>query len=194
MAGLRSIGRGGAGNHVSRTSTLEPTAPNDLEAQTQQVGTENKTETVRARPLSKSEYIHTGRGGAGNWGEPPEVVAASIKAEANTTGNSGSDGQKGKTINTAPPITRTTTTSPPPTPRDAPANRNGSMTGRGGAGNFAANKKAMKEQEAEVEKQKERERATRQEQVRDDVEAQLELPGRAFLGGKKAASGGGSWE
>ncbi|KAI9835349.1 MAG: hypothetical protein M1837_003865 [Sclerophora amabilis] len=155
----RSIGRGGAGNHIS--TAAQPPTSDDLEAQ--HLPYSSPPSIPESSP---GEYVHTGRGGAGNWARPADVKPST---ETSSKGNDNPAGS-GKKV---------TSTSPPPTSRRAKAG----MTGRGGAGNFQT-KKADEDEDERERRDAESGREDVQEKVRRDVEAQLEVPGKAFLGRK----------
>jgi hypothetical protein len=138
----------------------------DLESQP------STTDLARALSASQppSEYLHTGRGGAGNWYQPAELTAQGLEQVASPDATS--------------PV------SPPSTPGIGISKRvlGGAKPayrgGRGGAGNytdFAEEERRRRERE-EVERRETEERITR------DVEAGLARPPKAY-GGR-----GGAWE
>ena len=133
-----------------------------------------------ARALSSSqpppEYLHTGRGGAGNWIQPSELTSQGLAQVASPDATSA----------TSP----TTTASHPNNPNIGTSKRvlGGSKPtyrgGRGGAGNytdFEQEERLRKEEEERVKRETE-------ESITKDVEAGLARPPKAYGGA------GGAWE
>lgn len=198
----KKVGRGGAGNFYSKkdaadvatnkvrvneaiatTSTvlqslqlqiLMVIIQSDLESQTQPTLTADLTRAISASK-PPPEYLHTGRGGAGNWVQPSELTAQGLAqvgppdatSEASATSPSSASNAKigvsQRVLGGAKPTYR---------------------GGRGGAGNytdFAEEERLKKEEEERVRRETE-DRITR------DVEAGLARPPRAYGGA------GGAWE
>ncbi|TVY32552.1 hypothetical protein LOCC1_G008955, partial [Lachnellula occidentalis] len=110
----QKTGRGGAGNFYSKEDIKPSLQPSDLESQSQRQS--QQTEALEELSASNSsqpptEYLHTGRGGAGNWVKPSELPL-------------------NPTLPTTTP--ESTIPIPAPTPLVKPVFRGG----RGGAGNY----------------------------------------------------------
>lgn len=114
--------------------------------------------TTRSKPLP--DYLHTGRGGAGNWAHSraPSFPIADLDSILPTS------------------------TSPPSSPRQtptAPGTTAAYRGGRGGAGNYSW-EKAEEEERKRREEEEEKEEEVRKRVV-DDVDMQLAKPGRAVV-------------
>ncbi|RDL40754.1 uncharacterized protein BP5553_00733 [Venustampulla echinocandica] len=154
----KRVGRGGAGNfhseEVIHNSTSQGCLPQpDLESQ-------SLTPSLTTSSKPPAEYLHTGRGGAGNWAQ-----------------------------STAPPLPTAdsesilpTSTSPPSTPQAVQAPASGTTAtyrgGRGGAGNYSWEEGDEERKRKEEEGEKEKEVRKR---VVDDVDMRLAKPGRAVV-------------
>lgn len=144
------------------------------------------------------EYQHTGRGGAGNWIQPAEMVNQGLSQTAATGGNPTAE----STSSSLPaPETPGTTSPKSPTARPQrprlPSSPSSSSTstpryrgGRGGAGNYTIPDTAAMKAERERKEKEEEEKAIRlvEERIRQDVEAGLAKPAKAYGGV------GGAWE
>ncbi|KAF8536923.1 hypothetical protein BDD12DRAFT_259989 [Trichophaea hybrida] len=169
MSGYVRMGRGGAGNHITKEE-LQKQAE-DIEAQEAAANKANKRNST-ANQLAQEElaspppgeYKHSGRGGAGNFFVPAELV------------------QRGTT---SPILEDSDTTEIPPP--NKPSIRQ--WAGRGGAGNFAGvngNPQLFEPQNIEEIELEERERTQQlQEEVRRTVDTSLPKPSSAHLGGSR---------
>ncbi|PSN68021.1 hypothetical protein BS50DRAFT_572995 [Corynespora cassiicola Philippines] len=169
---MPSWGRGGAGNIVSDEQVKEQSrkVADDLEANRSLASSAAPPLTSTSSQTQAQEYAHTGRGGAGNWYQPSELEkAGSFSQPADSTA--------------IPTSSRPQISTPwHPEGQELPVAR----AGRGGAGNFVwrdeSKEQASREAEEKV-KDKVRGEAER------DVEAGLQKPGAALLGGTKAGRG-----
>ncbi|KAG4432596.1 hypothetical protein IFR05_011921 [Cadophora sp. M221] len=76
----RKVGRGGAGNYYSKQDIVDATKnTGDIESQTPSTTTNTSTAT-QASPAP--EYLHTGRGGAGNWVQPSELKSHGLTQQS----------------------------------------------------------------------------------------------------------------
>lgn len=164
-------GRGGAGNFytkqeleiASKAATLH-----DIESQSNHQTINDLTRAdITSNP--PPEYLHTGRGGAGNWVQPKTLESKGFAQEESPNSTSTSSSLFG-------------------TKRVAGQSKPTYRGGRGGAGNYAdyeAEEKARKEAEEKV-------RVDVERRVERDVEAGLARPPRAY--GGPATAGQGAWE
>ena len=143
----------------------------DLEAQ--------PSTTDLARALSASqlppEYLHAGRGGAGNWYQPAELTAQGLEQVVSPDATAPIS-----PTSTSPAFTSGIGISKRVLGGAKPTYRGG----RGGAGNYTdfAEEERLRKERAEMERRETEERITR------DVEAGLARPPKAY-GGKA-----GAWE
>lgn len=180
-------GRGGAGNilqakedskkfstvrephHDRITKALFSSANNhqDIEANHPSTSTYSSTLSQSSQPLS--EYVHTGRGGAGNWYQPAELSKEGTFTQ--------------QTDSTAIPTSSKPQISTPwhPEGQELPVAR----SGRGGAGNFVWKSEEQVKKEREG---RELEEMRVRKDVEKDVEAALAMPGKARLGEAKVGS------
>ncbi|CZR54374.1 uncharacterized protein PAC_04258 [Phialocephala subalpina] len=152
MSDLYRSGRGGAGNFHSRPSLDE--ASKDIEAQHESSLNLTRTTSATKPP---PEYLHTGRGGAGNWVQPSELSSQGL---AQTQDSSLAFSQPG-------------------------ASKPSYKGGRGGAGNYGwaeAEEEERKKREREGEREEERRKREVERAVMRDVEVGLARPERAFGG------------
>lgn len=148
-----------------------------------------------ARALSASqpapEYLHTGRGGAGNWLKPTDLAQAGLAQTSSPDPTSITPTSSSSSPTAASPST-SSSSSPPLFANPSSTSRPGIGVskrvlggskptykgGRGGAGNytdFEAEERARKEEEERV-------RAEMERRVERDVEAGLARPARAYGG------------
>ncbi|KUJ20956.1 uncharacterized protein LY89DRAFT_420656 [Mollisia scopiformis] len=157
MSDLFRSGRGGAGNFHTKNDIEELKKAEDLESQSQiDPSSTSINDLTRSISATKPppEYLHTGRGGAGNWVQPKELHSQGLTQESTLSGQDASSRALG---------------SSKPTYRG----------GRGGAGNYGSFEEEERlKREAEEKKRAEVERA-----VERDVESGLARPERAY-GGK----------
>jgi len=156
----KKVGRGGAGNFYTPqdvediNKATEPT--DDIEAQTSPTDTDTAS---LARALNASrpppEYLHSGRGGAGNWFQPAELSSQGLVQAANSSATATEAPRKGAVLSK-------------PTYRG----------GRGGAGNYVD----FAAQEREKREEEERRRREMEARIGMDVEAGLARPARAYGG------------
>jgi hypothetical protein len=146
-----------------------------------------------ARALSASqpapEYLHTGRGGAGNWLKPTDLTQAGLAQISSPDSTSITPTSTSSPTEVGP---STSSSSPPLFTNPSSASRPGIGVskrvlggskptyrgGRGGAGNytdFEAEERARREEEERV-------RAEMERRVERDVEAGLARPARAYGG------------
>ncbi|KAI5853398.1 hypothetical protein BZA05DRAFT_336729 [Tricharina praecox] len=163
------MGRGGAGNHIPKEE-LQKQAPSphlaeEVTAQTsasKRLSSANQLAQEEVASPPPGEYKHMGRGGAGNWFTPSDLV------------------QRGTT---STPTADDDTTEVPA----AQAGSTRQWAGRGGAGNFAGagaqaqHIDAPRKEVEEIELQ-DRERERMQEDVRRDVDLKLVRPEGVHLG------------
>ena len=167
-------GRGGAGNFTWQASELAKShSVSDLEAQkyVQQhssLGERRKAaaklehidtqEALRLRQTS-AQYLHAGRGGAGNYLSSNDVAQAKR----------------------SPSLPVTLGTVRPPSPLNAyPVH-----PGRGGAGNYAAAAEANGRKESEKDQEDRIKAEQRREQIIVEVDGMLQPPPGAWLGGRR---------
>ncbi|KAF2125830.1 hypothetical protein P153DRAFT_425617 [Dothidotthia symphoricarpi CBS 119687] len=155
-------GRGGAGNFYKAQEESKKAAEDLEENRTQPTTSTTATSTAAQ---AAQPYAHTGRGGAGNWYEPATL-------------------QQTGTFTQPDDATRLPTGEKPAV--SAPWHPEGvelpvARSGRGGAGNFVWKGEAHGEKMNDGEK--EREEMVRRG-VERDVEAGLQRPGAARVGGK----------
>ncbi|KAH8595557.1 hypothetical protein B0O99DRAFT_671977 [Bisporella sp. PMI_857] len=82
----RKVGRGGAGNFYSKKDIEQANkapSPSDLESQPLPSSTSIYKDDDTTAPLTKTktplpEYVHTGRGGAGNWVAPSDLASKGL--------------------------------------------------------------------------------------------------------------------
>ncbi|KIH92213.1 hypothetical protein SPBR_03198 [Sporothrix brasiliensis 5110] len=160
------VGRGGAGNWYSKKDQ-EEAEKRDVEAQANTAGTEAATSQppVAPRP-QQTPYTRGGRGGAGNFYDSAAVAAA----------------ERDEAVEAAR-VQATTTKSTVPASADSPALVTPSsarprpgLSGRGGAGNWAASAAAA----ADLEEEQKRKEAAIAAQIQQDVEAGLAMPPKAY--------------
>lgn len=167
-------GRGGAGNFYSKQDLEDATkaaAENDIEAQSTPQSINDLTITLTSSQPPPS-YLHTGRGGAGNWVEPQALQSQGLSQEASPYATSTSASLFG--------TTKRVVGQSKPTYRG----------GRGGAGNytdFEAEERARKEEEEKV-------RVDVERRVERDVEAGLARPPMAHTGRGGAYQTAAAWE
>jgi hypothetical protein len=147
-----------------------------------------------ARALSASqpapEYLHTGRGGAGNWLKPTDLTQAGLTqtpspdpTSLTPTSSSSSPTEVGpSTSSSSPPLFTNPSSASRPgigvSKRVLGGSKPTYKGGRGGAGNytdFEAEERARREEEERV-------RAEMERRVERDVEAGLARPARAYGG------------
>lgn len=143
-----------------------------------------------ARALSASqpapEYLHTGRGGAGNWLKPTDLTQAGLAQTSSPdptsitpTSSSSPTAASSSTSSSSPPLS--SASSRPGigvSKRVLGGSKPTYKGGRGGAGNytdFEAEERARREEEERV-------RAEMERRVERDVEAGLARPARAYGG------------
>jgi len=156
MDAYRRTGRGGAGNFYSPADVEEvnkAAASEDLEAQSVSPDAASRAASNAQPP---PEYLHTGRGGAGNWVAPKELSTSGLSQYT-------------------PP-----TSSPAVAPSGAPIyeSKPTYRGGRGGAGNYVD----FEEQEREKREAEERQAKAMEERAMKDVEAGLARPAKAYGG------------
>ncbi|KAL3423682.1 hypothetical protein PVAG01_05429 [Phlyctema vagabunda] len=189
MEAYKKVGRGGAGNFWSKKDVVEAEGKGkgrDIEAQP----TSTSTSTTSAQP--PPEYLHTGRGGAGNWVQPTELISQGLAQRASPNPTDDDVATPPSSSSSAQPRARPGLTSSSSSSSSIPKSVNipSSTTttaryrgGRGGAGNYS-----VPESPAERERKARLERAAVDERIRLDVDAGLAKPPRAYGGV------GGSWE
>ncbi|KAK5054670.1 hypothetical protein LTR84_001562 [Exophiala bonariae] len=166
-------GRGGAGNFTWQASDLAKSqAVADVEAQ--KTGCQpplserrkaaatlehiNTHEALRLRQ-SSAQYLHAGRGGAGNYLSSNDVAQAKRSPSL--------------------PVSLGTVRPPSPTtPYSA-------HPGRGGAGNYAAAADSTSRKESEKEQEERIKAEQRREQIVVEVDGMLQPPPGAWLGGRR---------
>ncbi|EPE10277.1 hypothetical protein F503_05372 [Ophiostoma piceae UAMH 11346] len=160
------IGRGGAGNFFSKKD-LEEAEQKDLEAQN---GDAPAQPPAPPQP-QQSPYTRGGRGGAGNFYDAAAVAAA----------------ERDEAVEAARIQSTTTQSSAGPASADSPAVVSPSqprksagtrpmISGRGGAGNWAASNAAA----AEAEEEQKRKEAAIAAQIQQDVDAGLLMPPKTY--------------
>ncbi|KAL1899409.1 hypothetical protein Sste5346_002805 [Sporothrix stenoceras] len=159
------VGRGGAGNWYSKKDQ-EEAEKRDVEAQANAAGTEAASQPPIAPQPQQTPYTRGGRGGAGNFYDSAAVAAA----------------ERDEAVEAARVQATTTKTTIPPSV-DAPAVVTSSsarpkpgLSGRGGAGNWAASAAAA----AELEEEQKRKEAAIAAQIQQDVEAGLPMPPKTY--------------
>ncbi|KAE8451300.1 hypothetical protein EG329_004465 [Mollisiaceae sp. DMI_Dod_QoI] len=158
MSDLFRSGRGGAGNFHSKASVEGASKAEDLESQVY-INTSSNSINDLTRRISATnpppEYVHTGRGGAGNWVQPKELHAQGLTQESTPIGQDASQ----RILVSSKPTYR---------------------GGRGGAGNYVSTE--ADEKEMERKEQEEKKRVEVQRAVERDVESGLARPERAYGG------------
>ncbi|KAL2074776.1 hypothetical protein VTL71DRAFT_8555 [Oculimacula yallundae] len=160
----RKVGRGGAGNYYSKQDIADATKnAND----TSSLPTTNPSSTPSAstnKPAPTPEYLHTGRGGAGNFIQPSTLQSSGLKQTSEDMHS-----------------TETTRPSEAPEQRVMGSSKPNYRGGRGGAGNYYddGEEKRRIEEERELEEKRKVELAGR---VEEDVERGLRRPERAYGG------------
>ncbi|CAK7202645.1 hypothetical protein SEUCBS139899_005371 [Sporothrix eucalyptigena] len=159
------VGRGGAGNWYSKKDQ-EEAEKRDIEAQKSAAESGAASQPPVAPQPQQTPYTRGGRGGAGNFYDSAAVEAA----------------ERDEAIEAAR-VQATTTTAATPASIDAPAVVTPSsarprpgLSGRGGAGNWAASAAAAAEQEEE----QRRKEAAIAAQIEQDVEAGLPMPPKTY--------------
>lgn len=159
---MPSIGRGGAGNILAASNA---TIPSDLESNRQAVEEDYTQDQLEQK--EKQEWAHQGRGGAGNFFSPKELVQKG-KFEGAQTSHVLGDG--------TPESVKTTAESGTGSVSVAPAFR-----GRGGAGNYSFGPSEIEEKRtAEDEEAK---KDWLRGQIEKGVEEGLARPEKAKLPG-----------
>lgn len=170
---MAPYGRGGAGNYEAIQRENEK-VNNDLErsqSTAEKAGINYIPPDIAER--SEAQYAHTGRGGAGNYYSPRDLVENGNFSGAQTSHILGDGTPAPSSDNVKPAAAPAAGSGPVPTAK----------TGRGGAGNFEwgtseADRKAAQQQE---------EADRRQQQLKDDVEKgvkdNLAFPSKAKLPG-----------
>ncbi|KAF8864196.1 hypothetical protein BDZ45DRAFT_57028 [Acephala macrosclerotiorum] len=79
MSDLYRSGRGGVGNFHSRPSLDEVGANKDIEAQIESPLSLTRSTSATNPP---PDYVHTGRGGAGNWVQPKDLASQGLAQES----------------------------------------------------------------------------------------------------------------
>jgi len=152
----KKVGRGGAGNFYSPKDiedVSKAAESSDLEAQSLP---QTETDTViPSQPREAPEYLHTGRGGAGNWIQPSTLTSSGLTQTSTSpaTSKTGNNQIRGP----SKPMYR---------------------GGRGGAGNYVD----PEAEEREAREKEEVERRRVEESVERDVERGLARPERAYGG------------
>ncbi|KAH6719961.1 hypothetical protein DL95DRAFT_145699 [Leptodontidium sp. 2 PMI_412] len=158
----RKVGRGGAGNYYSKQDIVDATKnTGDIESQTPSSTTVN-TSTSHSSPAP--EYLHTGRGGAGNWVQPSELKSHGLTQQSEDMHS-----------------TATTRPAEAPAQRVLGSSKPTYRGGRGGAGNYFDDGEEKRRVEEEERREREREREV-QGRVEEDVERGLKRPERAYGG------------
>ncbi|CAK7263870.1 hypothetical protein SEPCBS119000_000719 [Sporothrix epigloea] len=159
------VGRGGAGNWYNKKDQ-EEAEKRDTEANKNADETGATLQPAAAPQRQQSPYSRGGRGGAGNFYDSAAVAAA----------------QRDEAIEAAR-VQATTTTAPVPASVDSPAvvvasaiRPRPGLSGRGGAGNWAASAAAA----AEHDEKQLRKQAAMEAQIEQDVEAGLPLPPKTY--------------
>ncbi|KAN0114976.1 hypothetical protein V8E51_004520 [Hyaloscypha variabilis] len=186
----KKVGRGGAGNFYSK-KTVE-----DIKGKGKAVDPEALPPATAdlARAISASlpapEYLHTGRGGAGNWLKPTDLTSSGLtqttSPDPTSIAPSSSSPTEAGPSSPSPSSSSPTSTFATPAPRPGigvskrvlGGSKPTYKGGRGGAGNytdFEAEERARREEEERV-------RAEMERRVERDVEAGLERPARAYGG------------
>ncbi|RDW71108.1 hypothetical protein BP5796_04882 [Coleophoma crateriformis] len=195
----KKVGRGGAGNFYSKKDIEDVKGKgkaDDVEAQSPTSTRALAAAIAASQP--PPEYQHTGRGGAGNWIQPTELVTQGLSQAAAREEN-----PTAESINSSLPTPHSPSATPKsPTaraqrPRLPPSSSSSSSTttaryrgGRGGAGNYSVPDTAAMKAEREKKEKEEEEKAIKlvEERIRQDVEAGLAKPAKAYGGI------GGAWE
>ncbi|KAE9379164.1 hypothetical protein N431DRAFT_478238 [Stipitochalara longipes BDJ] len=184
----KKVGRGGAGNFYSKKDV------EDIKGKGKAVDPEAVPPATAdlARALSASqpapEYLHTGRGGAGNWLKPTDLTSSGLAQtfSPDPTSIAPSSSSSADAGPSSPSSSSPTSSfvNPAPRPGIGVSKRvlGGSKPtykgGRGGAGNytdFEAEERARRDEEERV-------RAEMERKVERDVEAGLARPARAYGG------------
>lgn len=156
MSDLFRSGRGGAGNIYPKGDVEKVSKPEDVESQSQ-VDSSSTSINDLTRSISATnpppEYLHTGRGGAGNWVQPKELHSQGLTQESTL---SGQDASK-RTIGSSKPTYK---------------------GGRGGAGNYGS----LEQEEQERRQQEQKKRDQVEKAVERDVESGLARPERTYGG------------
>lgn len=178
-------GRGGAGNFYSKQDLVDAAKTahqDDPEAQS----TINDLTRVPTTSNAAPEYLHTGRGGAGNWVQPSSLQSQGLSQAASPNATS--------TTSVLLPSTNTSQSTQGynkaifgPPQRTIGSSKPIYRGGRGGAGNYV---------DPEVEERMKRERAEAEEKARIEVEKKVERDVEAGLARPPRAYGGagGAWE
>ena len=221
-----TTGRGGAGNvytsadiqdlQTRSTEVLVPRVripvelsiqrPSNSSVALQDVEAQNQSPSAAAAPPSQdihplSDYLHSGRGGAGNWyptaetGTAPSASASVLDSTADpataTTATIGANGQA--------PIRTTATTTTYSIDKDGKRIKtvgykvvvgNRTASGRGGVGNIYEARAIEERRRKQLEMEAEQKREAVRKQVEKDVEVLVGAPPRAFLGGRRSDEDG----
>ncbi|KAH8815700.1 hypothetical protein F5884DRAFT_852166 [Xylogone sp. PMI_703] len=145
----------------------EPSLPSTEPATTTTSQPSSQSQSQPSHQPPQKEYLHTGRGGAGNWEYASQTSSSSSQPQPPTTSQTTTT-----TITTT--TTTTTTTATPPL-----------RSGRGGAGNYVLDPADEEKSRRETE---EKRRRAMEERILEDVEAGLARPEAAYGGI------GGVWE
>jgi hypothetical protein len=165
----RKVGRGGAGNFYSKKDVEDAskTETSDLEAQKTPSTIDLASTLSSSQPLP--EYLHTGRGGAGNFTTP----------SSNTPSLPITDDSSISTSSTSQPQNHSAISTTKEKAKEKLHSNNGSSgyRGRGGVGNWndadAGEKERAREEDEGIKMRVD-------ERVRRDVEAVLRRPERAY--------------
>ncbi|CAK7230218.1 hypothetical protein SCUCBS95973_007499 [Sporothrix curviconia] len=160
------VGRGGAGNWYNKKDQEEEAEKRDLEAQTKAAEAGASSQPPVAPQPQQSPYTRGGRGGAGNFYDTAAVAAAerdeaieAARVQATTT-----------------PLCHPATAESPAVVTPSSARPRPGLSGRGGAGNWAASAAAAAEQDEE----QRRKEAAMAAQIEQDVEAGLPMPPKTY--------------
>ncbi|CAK7563232.1 MAG: hypothetical protein SEPTF4163_001095 [Sporothrix epigloea] len=160
------VGRGGAGNWYNKKDQEEEAEKRSTETLQNSAETRDLSLPAAAPQRQRSPYARGGRGGAGNFYDAAAVAAAqrdeaieAARVQATTAPASASASVD------SPAVVTASSTRPRP-----------GLSGRGGAGNWAASAAAAAEQE----ENQRRKQAALEAQIEQDVEAGLPLPPKTY--------------
>ncbi|KAK2630149.1 hypothetical protein QTJ16_000969 [Diplocarpon rosae] len=172
----QKVGRGGAGNFYSKQDMVEANKNSDLESASRQRPTSNPSPASTA---PAPEYLHTGRGGAGNWVQPSELASSGL-AQIHPTSD---------LISTSKPAAGAS-----PAARVGGSSKPTYRSGRGGAGNYHDLMPGVEGEEEGLPMESE-ERSIKlwaERQAQEAAERALMRPEKAYRGsGRSGRSGGG---
>ncbi|KAH8793903.1 hypothetical protein BGZ57DRAFT_848232 [Hyaloscypha finlandica] len=180
----KKVGRGGAGNFYSKKDVEDVKGKGKaVDPEALPPSTADLTRAISASQTAP-EYLHTGRGGAGNWLKPTDLTSSgltqmSLPDPTSITASSPSPTQVGPSSSS--PTSQFASGSRPGigvSKRVLGASKPSYRGGRGGAGNYTD----LEAEERARRGEEERVRVEMERRVERDVEAGLARPARAYGG------------